>query len=276
MKFKTSIGFDEFSGSAGNVTAAKVKGRSYLKRKPIPFNPNTEAQQEIRNRFKLIAKAYKALAQEKKNLWDTNSKTALSRAVFGVRATLSGINLFQRVNQNLALVNVPIMDTPPTTSTEFPELKLIAVDGICRTNYTGSGEQGTTMGFPALIFKQITMPEQIAIIVRMSDVNVAGSKFIKSQTKIITVSPTLVQVGKDDSLNNLKEDITIIPLGNDWSKVFKKRASSNVNQMISVEVVSKEDGSMIKVLEYCGITPSFQYLRAVINESDNNKLESIS
>ena len=60
MKFKPSIAFDEFSGSAGNVTAAKINGRSYIKRKPIPTNPNTEKQQEVRNRFKEIAKAYKA------------------------------------------------------------------------------------------------------------------------------------------------------------------------------------------------------------------------
>lgn len=71
MKFKPSIAFDEFSGSAGNVTAAKINGRSYIKRKPIPTNPNTEKQQEVRNRFKEIAKAYKALTQEKKECLGT-------------------------------------------------------------------------------------------------------------------------------------------------------------------------------------------------------------
>ena len=91
MKFKPSIAFDEFSGSAGNVTAAKINGRSYIKRKPIPTNPNTEKQQEVRNRFKEIAKAYKALTQEKKNAWELHSKKSFSRAIFGVKATLSGI-----------------------------------------------------------------------------------------------------------------------------------------------------------------------------------------
>lgn len=74
MKFKPSIAFDEFSGSAGNVTAAKINGRSYIKRKPIPTNPNTEKQQEVRNRFKEIAKAYKALTQEKRMLGNCTRK----------------------------------------------------------------------------------------------------------------------------------------------------------------------------------------------------------
>ena len=110
MKFKPSIAFDEFSGSAGNVTAAKINGRSYIKRKPIPTNPNTVKQQEVRNRFKEIAKAYKALTQEKKNAWDSKSKQSLSRAIFGVKATLSGINLFHKLIKTWLLLTLPSLN----------------------------------------------------------------------------------------------------------------------------------------------------------------------
>lgn len=267
MKFKPSIAFDEFSGSAGNVTAAKINGRSYIKRKPIPTNPNTEKQQEVRNRFKEIAKAYKALTQEKKNAWELHSKKSFSRAIFGVKATLSGINLFQQVNQNLALINAPLVDTPATNATEFPQLSLISVDGSS-TGVNTVGEQGATFGMPTLVFNKFELPEGIAMVIRMSKFDDKYTKFKRAETKMISIAPTMLQLEKDNALNNLKKDVTIIPLGQPWTDVYHLRPSFDEYVMISVDLVSKSDGSMITVFEYIGNAYDSHVLEIRINEKN--------
>lgn len=269
MKFKPSIAFDEFSGSAGNVTAAKINGRSYIKRKPIPTNPNTEKQQEVRNRFKEIAKAYKALTQEKKNAWELHSKKSFSRAIFGVKATLSGINLFQQVNQNLALINAPLVDTPATNATEFPQLSLISVDGSS-TGVNTVGENSVTSALPTLVFNKFELPEGIAMVIRMSKFNDKYTKFKRADTKMISIAPTMLQVESDNALNNLKKDVTIIPLGQPWVDAYHLRPDNDMNCMISVDLVSKSDGSMITVLEYVGNTYDTQVLKVMID--DKNEL----
>ena len=273
MKFKPSIAFDEFSGSAGNVTAAKINGRSYIKRKPIPTNPNTVKQQEVRNRFKEIAKAYKALTQEKKNAWDSKSKQSLSRAIFGVKATLSGINLFQQVNQNLAVINAPFVDTPATNVTEFPQLSLISVDGSS-TGVNTVGENGVTSGLQTLVFNKFELPESIAIVVRMSAFDSKYTKFKKSETRIISTAPTMLQLQSNSELNNLQKDVTIIPLGQPWTDVYHLRPDHLDNYMISVELISKSDGSMISVLEYVGNAYGTNILKVMID--DKNELTKIN
>ncbi len=266
MRFKPSALVEDLNGTIGFITAAKNKACSYFKSKPIPTNPNTEAQQAVRMRFKEIALAYKALTAEQKQTWDKTATAKTGRSVFGVKANISGINLFQRVNQNLALVNAPYITTPSETPAEFPKMDLYTVDG-CVTAINKVGEQGSTSGTPALVFNKFVLPENIVLAIRMSDTPVTDAKFSKAKTKIVTLSPNLIQFPASDEKNKTGKDLTIIPIGQEWTDTYHKRGCYNERVMISVEAICKTTGSILNVLNYVD-TPQITVLGIKILEGN--------
>lgn len=52
MKYTPSIAFDEMSGSAKGVTAAKSRGRKYLRNRGHGGNSNTVFQASVKSIFK--------------------------------------------------------------------------------------------------------------------------------------------------------------------------------------------------------------------------------
>ena len=66
----------------------------------------------------------------------------------------------------------------------------------------------------------------------------------------------------------------MIPLGQPWTDVYHQRPFFNTNVMISVDLVSKSDGSMITVLEYVGDSYDTHVLDIMIN--DKNEIRSLN
>ena len=136
------------------------------------------------------------------------------------------------------------------------------------------GENGVTSGLPTLVFNKFELPESIAIVVRMSAFDSKYTKFKKSETRIISTAPTMLQLQSNSELNNLQKDVTIIPLGQPWTDVYHLRPDHLDNYMISVELISKSDGSMISVLEYVGNAYGTNILKVMID--DKNELTKIN
>lgn len=266
MRFKPSALAEDLNGSIGGITAAKNTACSYFKLKPIPTNPNTQAQKEVRARFKTVSLAYKALTEDEKKTWDISAKTKTGRSVFGIKAAISGINLFQRVNNTLASIGAPVIKTPASVPAEFPSLNFEFVDG-CVLAENEIGETGSTSGMPALVFNKFTLPENIVMIIRMSSMPTPQFKFNKSLTKIVTMSPKLIQLPKSDEKNKMGKDLTIIPVGQEWTDIYHLRPKS-VSCMISIDLICKTDGSQINVLTYCG-TPEPHVLGIQIDKEGN-------
>ena len=61
MKYIPSIAFEEMSGSAKGVTAAKVRGRKYIRNRGYGGGFKTAAQSSVKAIFKQLSQGWKGL-----------------------------------------------------------------------------------------------------------------------------------------------------------------------------------------------------------------------
>ena len=88
MKATFSVLVSELSGKAGDVVAARWKGRPYFRRRVTPANPNSTAQQEVRTALALCTGSWKSLVAKVKTAW----------ASTGASLGISAFNAFTKAN----------------------------------------------------------------------------------------------------------------------------------------------------------------------------------
>ena len=101
-----SIAFGGFSGSAKDVTARQVGGRTILGVRTWPTGPSTNAQIARRSSMAKITKSYKLLTDVEMRSWARLAEHASGAVVLGQKAELSGMNLYVRLNANRAMAVV--------------------------------------------------------------------------------------------------------------------------------------------------------------------------
>ena len=108
-----SIAFGGFSGSAKDVTARQVGGRSILSVRSWPTGQTTSAQVVRRASMSKITKSYKTLSDEQMLACENLAKHTSGQSIFGQKAELSGINLYVRLNVNRVMAaESMILDAP--------------------------------------------------------------------------------------------------------------------------------------------------------------------
>lgn len=134
-----SIAFGGFSGSAKDVTARQVGGRSILSVRAWPTGQTTNAQVARRTSLSRISKRWGALTDEQRLEWDRLAVSNFGRSVLGQRAVLSGINMFVRLNANRAMAGEALMTDAPRPLIGIPVVvyeevvmtpELVAFSGI--------------------------------------------------------------------------------------------------------------------------------------------------
>jgi len=85
---KTNPVFEGFSKQIGDLVFVQTNGKTYVRRKAIPRQVNSEAQQRIRALFRETVGAWKGLNENTKLLWDDAARGK----------GISGYNLFISVN----------------------------------------------------------------------------------------------------------------------------------------------------------------------------------
>lgn len=117
-----SIAFGGFSGSAKDVTARQVHGRSILTVRAWPTGPTTNAQVVRRASLKKIAKSWQQLTSDQMRDWDRLAEQNSGQSVFGQKAEISGLNLFVRLNANRAMAGEPLMMNAPASNVPVPNV----------------------------------------------------------------------------------------------------------------------------------------------------------
>ena len=117
-----SIAFGGFSGSAKDVTARQVHGRSILTVRTWPTGPTTNAQVVRRASLKKIAKSWQQLTSDQMRDWDRLAEQNSGQSVFGQKAEISGLNLFVRLNANRAMAGEPLMMNAPASNVPVPNV----------------------------------------------------------------------------------------------------------------------------------------------------------
>jgi hypothetical protein len=122
MKYTPSIAFDEFAGSAKGVTAAKSRGRKYIRNKGYGNSSNSTSQGGIKTIFSQLAKSFKSLTQAQIAAWNSLAQTQEGKSILGSKAKISGLNLYLRLNHwvvasgGAALVTPPVLSGVPSPS----------------------------------------------------------------------------------------------------------------------------------------------------------------
>ena len=116
MKYNPSIAFDEMSGSAKGVTAAKTRGRKYIRNRGYGGSTRTSFQSSVKAVFKQLSQAWQGLTNEQILAWNAAANTAQGKSVLGTKAKISGANLFMRLNYWVVYCGGNIMTAVPNLS----------------------------------------------------------------------------------------------------------------------------------------------------------------
>ena len=122
MKALPSIAFNEFKGSAGDVTARVSKGRQVLSARSMHSSSKTPAQAVSRNRLAKISRSYKKLNDEQMKAWAALAEKMKGISTFGQAAELTPHNAFVRINSNLQMVGMPLLNDAPAYINDVPEV----------------------------------------------------------------------------------------------------------------------------------------------------------
>ena len=114
MKYVPSIAFDEMSGSAKGVTAAKSRGRKYIRNRGYGGSVRTSAQASVKAIFKQLSQAWKNLTNAQILAWNQLAQSQAGKSVLGTASKISGANLFTRLNYWVVYCGGQIMANPPT------------------------------------------------------------------------------------------------------------------------------------------------------------------
>ena len=114
MKYIPSIAFEEMSGSAKGVTAAKVKSRKYIRNRGYGGSTRTQFQASVKAVFKQLSQAWKGLTNAQILAWNAAANTAEGRSVLGTKSKISGSNLFMRLNYWVVYCGGAIKTAVPT------------------------------------------------------------------------------------------------------------------------------------------------------------------
>ena len=130
MKYIPSIAYEEMSGSAKGVTAAKTMSRKYIRNRGYGGAVRTEDQAKVKGIFKMLTTSWKNLTNEQILAWNKLALSQTGRSVLGTSAKISGSNLFTRLNYWVVTLGGSLMQNPPEiNSVETPSDATIACQG---------------------------------------------------------------------------------------------------------------------------------------------------
>ena len=108
-----SIAYDAFAGTAKDVTARRVGGRTVLSVRATQSALFTPAQAVSRNRLSRISRAFRSLTDEQMARWAQLAQHYNASSSLGKGAVLTAHNMFVRLNCILVMVGgSPITDAP--------------------------------------------------------------------------------------------------------------------------------------------------------------------
>lgn len=113
MKIKWGALVTDGRGKVGGHVASKNKAGAYLRTKVTPANPNTEYQSGVRARLSALSTAWRGLTEAQRTAWNDAVEQYKGTDVFGDIKNPTGFNLHQRLNNNLAQIDVAAITTPP-------------------------------------------------------------------------------------------------------------------------------------------------------------------
>ena len=122
MIAKPSIAFNDFSGTAKEVTARNVNGRNVLSVRAKQSKVVSPSQALSRNQLSKVSRAYKQLSDSQIHAWEDLAEHLKGISTFGLAAEMTVHNAFVRINENRSLVGMSLLSDAPEYKDDVPEV----------------------------------------------------------------------------------------------------------------------------------------------------------
>lgn len=173
-KIKFSALVSDVRNSLNGSTFARNRGGSYFRNKTSPVNRQTPAQMALRNAFGSIAQAWQGLTEGERQSWNDAVSDFAYTDQFGDIRNLSGSQLHQKLNQNLAVVGSAMLTTAPIKVPVFQ----IGSASVVTSAATQDMDLDLTPG---------PTPATVKIVVQATRPVSAGRAFLKNEYRTIHV-----------------------------------------------------------------------------------------
>ena len=160
-------------GKLGGHVMSKNRGGSYMRTKVTPSNPQSASQGGVRNSFTSNAQAWRGITDAQRSAWRAAVSNFVGTDIFGDSKTLSGFQLFMRINNYLLLCGeVAISDPPlPTAVPSFLTFSVATAAGAATMSATFTGAIAATE----------------KVILSATAGQSAGKSFVKSEYRNIDI-----------------------------------------------------------------------------------------
>lgn len=165
MKFKSQIA-TAVSGSVGGTTYAHNQGGLYMRARSIPTNPNTLAQQNVRNAMKYLTTYWQnTMTAAQRTGWATYAKNVPLVDTLGDTRPINALSMFVRCNSprfaNLTATGVVV--APPTiySLATFTTPVAAAVASTLSVVFTNTDLWATLTG--GHLFQYLSTPQSTTI-----------------------------------------------------------------------------------------------------------------
>jgi len=114
MKLLPSIAFNDFSGSAGNVTARKVGDKTYLSSRTKHSRVKTTSQAITRCQFTNTVRGFSRITEVQRQGWISLANSLGTYFTSNGYTTISGPNLFVSINTYRKMCGKPLLADAPS------------------------------------------------------------------------------------------------------------------------------------------------------------------
>ena len=97
----------------GSCTAAKGRGRKYIRNRGYGGGVRTSAQATVKSIFKQLSQSWKNLTNAQILAWNALAQTQAGKSVLGTSAKISGANLYSRLNYWIVFCGGEALSNPP-------------------------------------------------------------------------------------------------------------------------------------------------------------------
>ncbi len=173
MKYIPSIAFEEMSGSAKGVTAAKTRGRKYIRNKGTGSAVRTVAQASVKSVFRQLSQSWKSLTNEQILAWNSLALTQAGRSVLGSSSKITGSNLYMRLNYWIVFCGGTALANPPALSgVEAPSAADLNLTSVA---FTFTLEESPVNGADLKLIIQASAPQSNGVTKAYSKASAIGS-----------------------------------------------------------------------------------------------------
>jgi hypothetical protein len=146
MKTKFGAIIVDGRGKLGGHVASKNRAGSYLRQKVTPTNPQTTYQVGVRNDQTSNSKAWRGLTAANRTAWNSSVSDYVGTDIFGDSKSLSGFQLFCKLNGNLKNISASTITTPPSPAAVpcFTSLSVVGDVSDNKVTLTYAGAMAVT------------------------------------------------------------------------------------------------------------------------------------